>query len=93
MAQTAKECLSFLAEAGEAVEELSVIVDREKTLEADEQRLGHALDAEKKLLEDAVGKGDPGAAHLCSDHIFGAALRGVKGNHRERPGVEYQRGD
>ncbi len=54
MAQTAKECLSFLAEAGEAVEELSVIVDREKTLEADEQRLGHALDAEKKSLEDTV---------------------------------------
>lgn len=54
MVQTAEECLEFLQNAREAVEELSVVADREKQLGQDENRLGKSLDAEKKLIADTI---------------------------------------
>lgn len=54
MAQTTEECLAFLEKAREAVDELSVSVDREKQLEQDECRLGRELEAEQKLIADTI---------------------------------------
>lgn len=54
MAQTTQECLDFLEKAREAVDELSVGVDRERQLEQDEYRLGRSLEAEQKLVADTI---------------------------------------
>lgn len=54
MVQTAEECLDFLGKAREAVDELSVVADREKQLELDEIRLERLLEAEKKLVADTI---------------------------------------
>lgn len=54
MVQTAEECLDFLGKAREAVDELSVVADREKQLEQDEIRLERQLEAEKKLVADTI---------------------------------------
>ncbi|MDD3253672.1 MAG: hypothetical protein PHV18_14065 [Lachnospiraceae bacterium] len=54
MTQTAEECLQFLENARATVEDLSIVIDREKQLEQDENRLEKALEAEKKLVADAI---------------------------------------
>lgn len=54
MVQTKEGCLAFLAEARAALDELSVITDREHQLQADEERLEKTLEAEQKAVADAI---------------------------------------
>lgn len=54
MIQTKDDCLAFLAEARDALDELSVMSDREKQLRADEDRLERTLEAEKKAVADNI---------------------------------------
>lgn len=54
MVQTKDDCLAFLAEARNALDELSVMSDREKQLRADEERLERALEAEKRAVADNI---------------------------------------
>lgn len=54
MVQTKDDCLAFLAEARNALDELSVMSDREKQLRADEDRLERTLETEKKAVADNI---------------------------------------
>lgn len=54
MMQTKDDCLAFLAEARTALDELSVMSDREKQLRLDEERLERTLEAEKKAVADNI---------------------------------------
>lgn len=54
MAQTKEECLVFLNEAREALDELSLLIDREGQLKQDEIRLEKALETEQKAVDDEV---------------------------------------
>ncbi|MCI6887367.1 MAG: hypothetical protein MR868_08985 [Lachnospiraceae bacterium] len=54
MVKTAEECLAFLGKARDALEELSISEDRETQLQADEKRLGKALEQERKTIADAI---------------------------------------
>lgn len=54
MVQTKDDCLTFLAEARDALDELSVMIDREKQLRADEERLEKTLEMEKKAVADNI---------------------------------------
>lgn len=54
MMQTKDDCLAFLAEARDALDELSVMSDREKQLRLDEERLERTLEAEKKAVADNI---------------------------------------
>ncbi len=54
MAQTAAECLEFLKEARDALDELSLLKDKEKQLGQEERKLERSLEAEKKLLADTI---------------------------------------
>lgn len=54
MVQTKDDCLAFLAEARNALDELSVMSDREKQLRADEERLERTLETEKKAVADNI---------------------------------------
>ena len=54
MGQQMTDQMAFLTEARTALEELGVAKDREKQLKIDETKVGKALDAEKKALEDNV---------------------------------------
>lgn len=54
MAQTITDYVNFLAEARQAVEELSLLNDREEQLIQDERRLERELEAHKKSTGDGV---------------------------------------
>lgn len=54
MLQTKEDCLAFLAEAREAMDELSIITDRGKQLRLDEARLAKTLETEKKAVADNI---------------------------------------
>ena len=54
MGQQMTDQMAFLTEARTALEELGVAEDREKQLKIDESKVGKALDAEKKTLEDSI---------------------------------------
>lgn len=54
MAQTAAECLEFLKEARDALDELSLLTDKEKQLGQEERKLERSLEAEKKLVADTI---------------------------------------
>lgn len=54
MVRTAEECLEFLGQARDALEELSITEDREIQLQADEKRLGKALEQEQKTVADTI---------------------------------------
>lgn len=54
MIQTKDDCLAFLAEARAALDELSVMSDREKQLRVDEDRLERTLETEKKAVADNI---------------------------------------
>lgn len=54
MVQTKDGCLAFLAEARNALDELSVMSDREKQLRAEEDRLERTLETEKKAVADNI---------------------------------------
>lgn len=56
MVKTSEECLDFLEKAREALDDLSVVQDREGQLELDEKRLGKALDTEKKVIADTISQ-------------------------------------
>ncbi|MCI8660812.1 MAG: hypothetical protein HFG54_11325 [Lachnospiraceae bacterium] len=56
MAQTKEECLVFLNEARDALDELSLLEEQEKQLSQEETRLEECLEAEKKLMEDTIQK-------------------------------------
>lgn len=54
MAQTAEECLAFLREARDALDELSLLTDREGQLKQEEGKLERDLELEKKQMADAI---------------------------------------
>lgn len=54
MVQTKEECLTFLAEARNSLDELSVMSDREKQLRLDEERLERTLEAEKRAVAENI---------------------------------------
>ena len=54
MAQTAAECLEFLREARDALDELSLLTEQEKQLGQEERKLEKSLEAEKKLVADTI---------------------------------------
>lgn len=54
MVQTKADCLAFLAEARNAIDEMSVMNDRENQLRADEERLERTLETEKKAVADTI---------------------------------------
>lgn len=54
MVKTAEECLEFLGQARDALEELSITEDRQLQLQADEKRLGKALEQERKTVADTI---------------------------------------
>lgn len=54
MMQTKDDCLAFLAEARAALDELSVMSDREKQLRLDEDRMERTLEAERKAVADNI---------------------------------------
>lgn len=54
MAQTAAECLEFLREARDALDELSLLTDKEKQLGQEERKLEKSLEAERKLVADTI---------------------------------------
>ncbi|MGN0157911.1 MAG: hypothetical protein ACI39W_02030 [Brotaphodocola sp.] len=56
MVKTSDECLDFLEKAREALDDLSIVRDREEQLELDEKRLGKSLDTEKKLVTDTIAQ-------------------------------------
>lgn len=54
MVQTKEECLAFLNEAREALDELSLLIDREAQLKQDELRLEKTLEAERKTVSEEI---------------------------------------
>lgn len=54
MVQTKEECLAFLNEAREALDELSLLMDREEQMKQDELRLERALEGEQKAVSDEI---------------------------------------
>ena len=54
MGQQMTDQIAFLTEARTALEGLELSRDREKQLKLDESKVGKALDAEKKSLEDNI---------------------------------------
>lgn len=54
MVQTMGECLLFLNEARDALDELSLLEEQEKQLMQEEERLERNLEAEKKLVADTI---------------------------------------
>lgn len=56
MAQTKEECLAFLSEARDALDELSLLEEQEKGLSQEEARLEEELATEKKLMADRIQK-------------------------------------
>ncbi len=54
MAQTTEECLAFLNEAKDALDELSLLRDQEARLEQEEKKLEKTLSSEKKLVLDTI---------------------------------------
>lgn len=54
MVQTKEECLTFLADARNSLDELSVMSDQEKQLRLDEERLERTLESEKKAVADNI---------------------------------------
>lgn len=54
MVQTKEECLAFLAEARNSLDELSVMSDREKQLRLDEERLERTLETEKRAVAENI---------------------------------------
>ena len=54
MAQTAAECLEFLKEARDALDELSLLTDKERQLGQEERKLEKSLEAERKLVADTI---------------------------------------
>lgn len=54
MAQTTEECLAFLSEARDALDELSLLQDQEAQLEQEEKKLEKTLSTEKKLVSDTI---------------------------------------
>ena len=56
MVKTSEECLDFLGKAREALDELSIVQDREGQLVQDEKRLGKALESEKKMVAETISQ-------------------------------------
>lgn len=56
MQQTITDPVAFLAEAREALEELSLLNDRKAQLDTEEKRLEKTLETEKKALADTVSQ-------------------------------------
>lgn len=56
MMKTSEECLDFLGKAREALDELSIMEDREEQLALDEKRLGKALETERKAVTDMISQ-------------------------------------
>lgn len=54
MAQTTEECLAFLSEARDALDELSLLKDQEAQLGQEEKKLEKTLSTEKKLVSDTI---------------------------------------
>ena len=56
MVKTSQECLDFLGKAREAMDDLSVVQDRETQLVQDEKRLGKALETERKVVSETISQ-------------------------------------
>ncbi len=56
MVKTSQECLDFLGKAREALDDLSVVQDREEQLVQDEKRMGKALETEKKVVSETISQ-------------------------------------
>lgn len=56
MAQAINNYPEFLAEARRAVEELSLLKDREEQLRQGERKAEKSLEAEKKQISDTIGQ-------------------------------------
>lgn len=54
MEQTKEGCLAFLAQAREALDQLSLLEDQESHLIQEERRLGRQLETEKKAVADNI---------------------------------------
>lgn len=56
MAQTMEECLVFLGEARDALDELALLEEQEKKLSQEEAQLEEGVEAERKLMSDTIQK-------------------------------------
>lgn len=54
MGQTTEECLAFLENARQALQELTVLEEQKKQLEQEEQRSGKAWETAKKAMADTI---------------------------------------
>lgn len=56
MVQTKEECLQFLNEARDTLDELALLEEQEKQLNQTETRLEESLESEKRLMADTIQK-------------------------------------
>ncbi len=56
MVTTSQECLEFLGKAREALDDLSVVQDREAQLVQDEKRLRKSLEGEQRAMADTISQ-------------------------------------